>query len=118
MIFFGTTASPSYEAREILAGDGILFDSLRLRAFPFSDDVVKFIEEHERLFVIEQNRDGQMRRLLINECEVAPQKLTPILKYDGLPITARAIARMVRESLGGASVTPLRREGGTGETPA
>ena len=59
--------------------------------------------------MIEQNRDGQMRRLLMNECEVAPKKLVSVLHYDGLPITARSITEIMRQSLGGANVTPIRR---------
>ena len=115
MIFFGTTASPCYEAGEILETEGIALDTLRLRAFPFNDEVVRFIDEHEKLFLVEQNRDGQMRRLLINECEIPPDKLVSILNFDGLPITARDIARMMRESLGQVKVTPIRRQDSANE---
>ena len=101
-LFFGTTASPAYEAVEMLAEEGIAIDTLRLRAFPFSDAVEEFIAGHETVFVIEQNRDGQMRRLLINEIDVpANEKLVPVLNYDGLPITARQIAGVIRGTLGG-----------------
>ena len=108
-LFFGTTASPAYEAVEMLAADGILIDTLRLRAFPFTDSVEEFISSHETVFVIEQNRDGQMRRLLINETSVShPEKLVPVLNYDGLPITARQIAGVIRATLGGSdNVTPI-----------
>jgi len=108
-LFFGTTASPAYEAVELLAGEGIHLDTLRLRAFPFTPAVEEFIAKHERVFVIEQNRDGQMRRLLINETDVpANEKLVPILNYDGLPITARQIAAGIRSHVGGAdNVTPI-----------
>jgi 2-oxoglutarate ferredoxin oxidoreductase subunit alpha len=108
-LFFGTTASPAYEAVEMLAEEGIAIDTLRLRAFPFSDAVEEFIASHETVFVIEQNRDGQMRRLLINEIDVpANEKLVPVLNYDGLPITARQIAGVIRATLGGSdNVTPI-----------
>jgi 2-oxoglutarate ferredoxin oxidoreductase subunit alpha len=108
-LFFGTTASPAYEAVEMLAEEGIAIDTLRLRAFPFSDAVEEFIAGHETVFVIEQNRDGQMRRLLINEIDVpANEKLVPVLNYDGLPITARQIAGVIRGTLGGSdNVTPI-----------
>ncbi|MBP6381719.1 MAG: 2-oxoacid:acceptor oxidoreductase subunit alpha [Pseudomonadales bacterium] len=108
-LFFGTTASPAYEAVEMLAEEGIAIDTLRLRAFPFSDAVQEFIAGHETVFVIEQNRDGQMRRLLINEIDVpANEKLVPVLNYDGLPITARQIAGVIRGTLGGSdNVTPI-----------
>jgi 2-oxoglutarate/2-oxoacid ferredoxin oxidoreductase subunit alpha len=111
-LFFGTTASPAYEAVEMLAEEGIAIDTLRLRAFPFTAAVEEFIAGHETVFVIEQNRDGQMRRLLINETEVsAKEKLVPVLNYDGLPITARQIAAVIRSHLGGTdNVTPINRK--------
>jgi len=113
-IFFGTTASPAYEAMEILAEEGFVIDTMRLRAFPFTREVEQFIAEHERVFIIEQNRDGQMRRLLINETSVpAKEKLYPVLEYDGLPVTARKIARVIREALTDSNVTPLRRKRAT-----
>jgi 2-oxoglutarate ferredoxin oxidoreductase subunit alpha len=62
--------------------------------------------------VIEQNRDGQMRSLLINECEVDPAKLIAVLNYDGMPITARFIQNKVNAYLEAANVTPLRRQAG------
>ena len=67
---------------------------------------------HETVFVIEQNRDGQMRRLLINEIDLpANEKLVPVLNYDGLPITARQIAGVIRSTLGGSdNVTPITRK--------
>ncbi len=107
MIFFGTTASPGYEATEILEEEGILLDTMRIRAFPFNEEVDKFVDDHELVFVVEQNRDGQMRRLLINECEMSPKKMLSVLHFDGLPITARSIVSEMRESLGGSRVTPI-----------
>lgn len=115
MIFFGTTSSPCYEAQEILATEGIRFDTLRLRAFPFHEDIERFVADHEKVFVVEQNRDGQMRRLLINECEMPPDKLLAVLHYDGLPITAREIVKVMRAHLGGATVTPIRRTVASGQ---
>jgi 2-oxoglutarate ferredoxin oxidoreductase subunit alpha len=111
-LFFGTTASPAYEAVEMLAAEGIAIDTLRLRAFPFTAAVEEFIADHETVFVIEQNRDGQMRRLLINETDVpANEKLVPVLNYDGLPITARQIAAVIRSHIGGAdNVTSINRK--------
>lgn len=101
-IFFGSTASPSYEAMEVLQDQGITMDTLRIRAFPFNQELKQFISAHEKVFVIEQNRDGQMRRLLINECELPPEKLIPVLHFDGLPITARCIVNIIRQSISGA----------------
>ena len=108
-LFFGTTASPAYEAIEILAEEGIALDTLRLRAFPFTQDVEDFLSNHDVVFVIEQNRDGQMRRLLLNESAVATrEKLVAVLNYDGLPITARHIAGQIRGQLDDRdNVTPI-----------
>ena len=108
VMFFGTTASPSYEAVEILEKEGIALDTCRIRAFPFTENIEDFIRDHERIFVIEQNRDGQMRRLLLNETAVdARSKLVPVLEYDGLPVTARKIARVMRDYIKGADVVNL-----------
>jgi len=103
LIHFGTTAVSVPEAMNILADRQIHLDTMRLRAFPFGQEVEDFIEAHEKIFVVEQNRDGQMRSLLINECGIDPARLVPILNFDGFPITARRIADMVCESLGQAS---------------
>ncbi|MCR9277431.1 MAG: 2-oxoacid:acceptor oxidoreductase subunit alpha [Pseudomonadaceae bacterium] len=87
-IFYGTTALPMQEALDQLAEQGIEVDTMRLRAFPFSEEVFSFIEEHEEVFVIEQNRDSQMRSLLVNEGEIDPAKLVPVTYYAGLSISA------------------------------
>jgi 2-oxoglutarate/2-oxoacid ferredoxin oxidoreductase subunit alpha len=99
MIYFGTSHYPAWEARELLTAEGVDIDTMRLRGFPFSDEVLDFIESHEQVFVVEQNRDKQLRSMLVNELEVHPKKLTPILNYDGMPITADAIIRDVRSVL-------------------
>lgn len=111
-LFFGTSASPSYEAVEMLADEGYPIDTMRIRAFPFHETLDQFIHEHDLVFVIEQNRDGQMRRLIINECEIPPGKLTSVLNYSGTPITARHIAGKIREALDQqpANVVPLHPE--------
>ena len=107
-LFFGTTASPAYEAMEILTSEDLAIDTLRLRAFPFTAEVEQFILDHDLVFVIEQNRDGQMRRLLMNETSVGMNdKLVSVLNYDGLPITARHIANVIRNTLGSSNVTTL-----------
>ena len=85
-------------------------DTMRIRSFPFNHEVEQFIREHDRIFVIEQNRDGQMRRLMLNETSVpAKEKLIPILEYNGLPVTARKIAGMIRNYVTHGNVTPLTR---------
>lgn len=98
-LFFGTSASPAYEAVELLADEGYPINTMRIRAFPFHQSLDDFVHEHDMVYVIEQNRDGQMRQLIMNECHIAPDKLTSVLNYSGTPITARAIARQIRQSL-------------------
>lgn len=91
VIYFGSTSPAMQEALEVLSAEGIHVDAMRLRAFPFPDSVADFIARHERVFVVEQNRDAQMRSLLVNELEVDPARLVKVLHYDGTPITARFI---------------------------
>ncbi|MBV6443051.1 MAG: 2-oxoacid:acceptor oxidoreductase subunit alpha [Haliscomenobacteraceae bacterium CHB4] len=105
VIFFGTTTYAALEAQELLAEQGITLDAMRVKAFPFNDEVNKFIKKHERLYVVEQNRDAQFRTLLINELEVNPAKLVPILNYDGFPITAETIRQQIYKNLLG-KLTP------------
>ncbi len=97
LIFFGTTTYAALEAMELLRDKGIQLDALRLCAFPFNDTVRQFIDEHKQVFVVEQNRDGQLRSMLINELGLYPGQLIPILNYDGQPITADAIEQMIVE---------------------
>jgi 2-oxoglutarate ferredoxin oxidoreductase subunit alpha len=100
VIYYGSTAPAMDEALHMLAGDGVQMDAMRLRAFPFSDSVFDFIAAHEQLFVVEQNRDGQLRSLLINEGEIDPAKLAAVLHFEGAPITARFIIERISELLG------------------
>jgi 2-oxoglutarate ferredoxin oxidoreductase subunit alpha len=108
-IFYGSTSPPMKEALDRLEEKGVHLDTLRIRAFPFQDEVGEFIESHEQVFVVEQNRDAQMRTLLVNECGASPAKLIPVLHYDGTPITARFIAREIGESLAALNVKPIKR---------
>ena len=99
-IYYGSTSAPMTEADEILSAEqGVSLDLLRVRGFPFGDEVENFIAEHDMIYVIEQNRDGQLRSLLINELEIDPKKLVKILHYDGTPITARFISRAIGEKV-------------------
>ena len=82
---------------DVLLERGILVDGLRLCAFPFADEVAAFIAAHKTVYVVEQNRDAQMRQLLVNELEVDPARLVPVLHFDGTPITARFITRRITE---------------------
>ena len=91
VIYFGSTAPAMDEALDALAAEGTPLDALRVRGFPFSEEVYDFVRQHELVFVVEQNRDAQLRTLLINEGEIDPAKLAPVLSYDGSPITGRFI---------------------------
>jgi len=95
ILFFGTTLFPALEALDILHEEGIHLNAMQVKAFPFTKEVEDFINEHKQLFVIEQNRDAQFRSLLINELETDPKKLTKILNYDGMPMTADLIIKQV-----------------------
>lgn len=110
VLFFGTSTASTLEALDLLRDEGIHLDGLRVRAFPFSAEVIEFIDAHERVFVIEQNRDGQLRKLLIGECEINPRKLHALTYYAGMPITARYIRDAIRAGMGGGRVVPLRRQ--------
>jgi len=109
VIFYGTSTDASLEALDILAEQGLHLDALRLRAFPFNKEVTDFIDSHDRVFVIEQNRDGQMRKLLIIECDLNPKKLLSYTHYDGMPMTAQGVSGHIGEVLGKNNVTPLRK---------
>ena len=91
-IYYGSTSSAMTEADEQLTEKGASLDLLRVRGFPFGDEVAAFIADHELMFVVEQNRDGQLRSLLINELEIDPKKLAKVVHYDGTPITTRFIS--------------------------
>ncbi len=91
-IYFGSTSVAMDEAIGALERTGIHLDTLRLRAYPFTDEVIDFIRDHERVFLVEQNRDAQLRTLLLDTGRVDPARIVPVLHYDGTPITANFIA--------------------------
>ncbi|MBS1630429.1 MAG: 2-oxoacid:acceptor oxidoreductase subunit alpha [Bacteroidetes bacterium] len=95
ILFFGTSMYAVEEALDLLSEQGRPIDALRIKAFPFSKEVADFVLQHERVYVVEQNRDAQMRSLLMIELNEAPEKLVPVLNYDGMPITADAVVNGV-----------------------
>ena len=109
VIYYGSTSPAMNEAAEALAADGHHLNMLRIRAFPFHQDVASFIADHDFVFVVEQNRDAQMRSLIVNELGIDPVRLVPILHYDGTPITARFIAGSIGDRLDKLKVTPMRK---------
>ncbi|MEP1743264.1 MAG: 2-oxoacid:acceptor oxidoreductase subunit alpha [Kangiellaceae bacterium] len=106
-IFYGTSAQASYEALDGLEAEGTKINTCRIKSFPFHPDIGRFIEEHDKIFVIEQNRDGQMRSLLINEFNMGTEKMQSILNIDGMPIRARRIKRKIERMLNGEKVSPF-----------
>jgi 2-oxoglutarate ferredoxin oxidoreductase subunit alpha len=92
VVYFGSTTPAMHEALAALETQGRHLDALRLRGFPFEESVFDFIRAHDEVFVVEQNRDAQLKKLLVNEGGIHPARLTPILHYEGAPVTARFIA--------------------------
>jgi 2-oxoglutarate ferredoxin oxidoreductase subunit alpha len=110
VLYYGTSEESSREALDYLAEDGIHLNAMRVRAFPFNKEVEDFIDRHDRVFVIEQNRDAQLRTLLMAEFEFGPDKLKSVLCFDGTPISARNIRKQIMKLMPGNNVTPLHRD--------
>ncbi len=97
-----------HEALDALAGHGIYINALRVRAFPFQNEIADFVASHSKVIVIEQNFDGQLMTLLVNEAGVNPASLIALRHYDGTPITARFITQEIRDLVSHLNVRPLR----------
>ena len=108
VIYFGSTTPSMHEALEAFDAQGIHLNALRVRGFPFAQEVMNFVLEHEQVFLVEQNRDAQLRTLLITETNLDPARIVPVLHYDGTPITARFIIDKVGGLLKARNVAPLR----------
>jgi 2-oxoglutarate/2-oxoacid ferredoxin oxidoreductase subunit alpha len=109
VIYFGSTSPAMQEALDVLTESNIALDAMRLRAFPFPQSVAQFIAEHEEVFVVEQNRDAQLRSLLVNEFDIDPAKLIRVLHFDGTPITARFITQAIINHVHAEVVAPKRK---------
>ncbi|MGZ4055022.1 MAG: 2-oxoacid:acceptor oxidoreductase subunit alpha [Bacteroidia bacterium] len=99
ILFFGTSQYAAEEAMDMLKEEKIAMDAIRIKAFPFNKAVEDFINSHDKIFVIEQNRDAQMKSLLMIELGINPEKLISVLNYDGMPITADNIIKQITGSL-------------------
>jgi 2-oxoglutarate ferredoxin oxidoreductase subunit alpha len=108
VIYFGSTAPAMEEAIGLIEARGHAVDRLRVRAFPFHSSVASFVADHDFVYVVEQNRDAQLRSLIVNECGIDPVRLVPVLHYDGTPITARFIATSIGDHLEQMSVKPAK----------
>ena len=102
IVYFGANTAAVNEGLDLLKDEGQAVNTLRIRAFPFSKAVRDFIDDHDLVFVMEQNRDAQMRSLLITELECSPQKLVPSLSFDGTPMTAKFVRDAVCNGLAAA----------------
>ncbi|MCP5228598.1 2-oxoacid:acceptor oxidoreductase subunit alpha [Accumulibacter sp.] len=108
VIYYGSTSPAMHEALDALAGHGIYLNALRVRAFPFQNEIADFVASHSKVFVFEQNFDGQLTTLLINEAGVNPASLLTVVHYDGTPITARFITREITDRVAHLNVHPLK----------
>ena len=108
-IFYGSTSPAMQEALDVLASRGIHINALRVRGFPFQDEIADFVASHPWVFVVEQNRDAQLKTLLVNEAKVNPTRLLSVLHYDGTPITARFIVDQISRHAAARTVVPLKK---------
>src|SRR6201993_2274640 len=108
VIYYGSTSPAMDEALGLIEARGHTLDRMRVRAFPFHSSVNSFVADHDFVFVVEQNRDAQLRSLIVNECGIDPVRLVPILHYDGTPITARFIAKAIGDHVEKLKVKPVK----------
>jgi 2-oxoglutarate ferredoxin oxidoreductase subunit alpha len=109
VLYYGSTSPAMHEALDVFTTQGVDLDALRIRAFPFPESVRQFIDAHDKVFVVEQNRDAQMHSLLVNELGIDPAQLIKVLHYDGTPITERFISEGIRQHLEAADVQTERK---------
>jgi 2-oxoglutarate/2-oxoacid ferredoxin oxidoreductase subunit alpha len=106
-IYYGSTSPAMAEALDALARQGIYVNALRVRSFPFQDEIFDFVASHSKVFVVEQNRDAQLKTLLVNDAGINPASLISVLHFDGTPITARYITAEITEIVTALNVRPL-----------
>lgn len=99
ILFFGTSQYSAEEAMDMLKEDKFLVDGLRIKSFPFDQIAIDFLKDHKFIFIVEQNRDAQMKSLIMIELGISAEKLISVLNYDGLPITATNIVHQITHSL-------------------
>ncbi|HHL43574.1 MAG TPA: 2-oxoacid:acceptor oxidoreductase subunit alpha [Hellea balneolensis] len=99
VIAYGSSDGAVIEACDRLAMDGYHMDYLRVRGFPFSSEVEKFVNQHELVFVVEQNRDAQLHGLLIGETDISKSKLVPVLYYGGEPLSYKFVTSAITDHI-------------------
>ncbi|HVJ10223.1 MAG TPA: 2-oxoacid:acceptor oxidoreductase subunit alpha, partial [Burkholderiales bacterium] len=109
-IYYGSTSASMHEALEALSQNNIHINALRVRGFPFGDELFDFVASHSKVFVVEQNRDAQLKTLLVNDAGINPASLISVLHYDGTPITARFIAEEISQIVAALNVRPIKKD--------
>ena len=99
MIAYGSSDGAVQEALDRLEEQGVPMDYLRIRAFPFNEQVDRFLAAHERVFVVEQNRDGQLRMLLLNESTARREQLISVLHYSGFPLGCDSVISQIQATI-------------------
>ena len=112
IVYYGTTALPIPEALDRLREDGVELDTMRIRGFPFDDEVRAFIVRHDIVFLAEQNRDAQMKTLLVNDLGVDPARIDSVLYYGGFSISADTIYEQVSDYFEARKLPRLRAVSG------
>ncbi|MCZ6912152.1 MAG: 2-oxoacid:acceptor oxidoreductase subunit alpha, partial [Proteobacteria bacterium] len=95
----GSSDGAVQEALDRLEEQGVPMDYLRVRAFPFNEQVEAFLAEHERVFVVEQNRDGQLKMLLLNESTATREQLISVLHYNGFPLSSDSVITQIQVAM-------------------
>jgi 2-oxoglutarate ferredoxin oxidoreductase subunit alpha len=109
VLYFGSTSPAMGEALAALDERGFRLDAMRVRAFPFADAVIDFVLEHDQVFLVEQNRDAQLKTLIVNEGAIDPARIVSVLHYDGTPITARFIIDEIAGRMAALNAAPLKK---------
>jgi 2-oxoglutarate ferredoxin oxidoreductase subunit alpha len=99
LVTIGGCHGACIEALDLFSREGIALDYMRVRGFPFGDEVARFLESHDLNFIVEQNRDGQLRNLLMLETGVAVEKLESVRYYGGFPMSAAHVMAGVKARL-------------------
>src|SRR5687767_11021818 len=110
VIYYGSTSPSMHEALEALSHENVHVNALRVRGFPFGDELFDFVASHSKVFVVEQNRDAQLKTLMVNDAGINPASLISILHYDGTPITARFIAEEISQIVAALNVRPIKKD--------
>src|SRR5437763_16717920 len=108
VIYYGSTSPSMHEALEALSNQNIHVNALRVRGFPFGDELFDFVASHSKVFVVEQNRDAPLKTLLVNDAGINPASLISVLHYPGTPITARRIQKEIAETVSAPNVRPFK----------